>query len=111
MRFGRPSLLSRNGVTQQTEFPERNSRLTPALRMPLDTSELADVPILVVAHADKRLALEPMVGREHVAVGAIAHVVAVLFQPVGQWKLERQELARAERERVVDHADELRSRP
>ena len=49
------------------------------------------------------LHLQAAVGREHVAVGAIGHVVAVLLEPVGQRELERQELARAERERVVDH--------
>ena len=32
IRFGRPSLLSRYGVTQQTELPERNNTFTPASR-------------------------------------------------------------------------------
>ncbi len=107
MRLGRPSLPAGSGVTQQTVLPERNSRLTPASRIRSTLSELADVPVLVVADADERLALEAAVGREHVAIGTIGHVVAVLFEPVGQRKLERQELARAERERVVDDALEL----
>jgi hypothetical protein len=32
IRFGRPSRDARNGVTQQTALPDRNSRLTPASR-------------------------------------------------------------------------------
>ena len=32
MRFGAPVELSRSGVTQHTEFPEKNSKFTPASR-------------------------------------------------------------------------------
>ena len=108
IRLGRPSLLARNGVTQQMALPERNSRLTPVVAHPLDAPELPDVPVFVVADADERLALQAPVGREHVAVRAIGHVVAVLLEPVRQRELERQELARAERERIVDDACVLR---
>ena len=101
-----PAVVARrdSGVTQQIALPERNSRFTPASRIVVDALELADVPVLVVADADERLALQAVIGRDHVAVGAVGHVVAVLLEPVGQRELERQELARAERERVVDDA-------
>ena len=56
----------------------------------------------------KALHFRPAFGREHVAVRAVGHVVAVLFEPVGERELERQELARAEGERVVDDAVVLR---
>src|SRR5262245_39225577 len=38
---------------------------------PLDAAILPDVPVLIVADAEERLALEAPVGREHVAIGAI----------------------------------------
>jgi hypothetical protein len=69
---------------------------------------LADVPVLVVPHADPGLALQPPLGADHVAVGAIGHVVALLLEPVDQGELEGQELAGAKGEGVVDDARELR---
>ena len=63
MRLGRPSLLARKGVTQQIALPERNSRFTPASRMRLTLSKLADVPVFVVTDADEGLALQAAIGR------------------------------------------------
>ena len=57
--------------------------------------------------AEERLALQPAIGRDEIAVRDIRHVVTVLFEEVAERELERQELARADRERVVDDAAEL----
>ena len=108
MRLGRPSLLGLNGLTQQTELPERNSRFTPASRIFTTLSywrmsQYSSWPTLRNA-----LHFSPRSGAEHVAVGAVGHVVAVLLQPVGQRELERQELAGADRQRIVDDARVLR---
>ena len=69
---------------------------------------LRQVPVLVVADAEEHLAPRDLRRVQAVAVGAVGHVVAVLFQEVGQRLLEGQELAGADRQRVVDDARVLR---
>ncbi len=69
---------------------------------------LRQVPILIVTDADEGLAARELRRVETVAVAAIGHVIAVLFEEVGQRLLERQELAGADRERVVDDSGVLR---
>ena len=97
IRLGRPSRLGAERRDPADGVAREEQQVHAGVAHPLDAPELADVPVLVVADADERLALQAAIGREHVAVGAIGHVVAVLLEPVGQRELERQELARAER--------------
>ena len=108
MRLGRPSVLGAEGRHPADGVAREEQQVHARVAHRFDASILADVPVFVVADADERLALQAAVGREHVAVRAIGHVVAVLLEPVGERELERQELAGADRERVVDDAGELR---
>ncbi len=48
-----------------------------------------------------------MIGADHVAIRAVADVVAMLLEPISQGKLQRQKLPRADCQRVVHHAIEL----
>ena len=104
IRLGRPSLLGAERRDPADGVAREEQQVHAGVAHLLDAAELADVPVFVVADADERLALQAAVGREHVAVGAIGDVVAVLLEPVGERELEREELARADGERVVDDA-------
>ena len=108
MRLGRPSLAVAEGGDPANGVAGEKQQAHASVAHPLDAAELPDVPVFVVADAEECLAAQAAVGREHVAVRAIRHVVAVLLEPVSQRKLERQEFARAEGERVIDDAVMLR---
>ena len=88
IRFGRPSLLGAMRRHPADRVAREEQQVHAGVAHLLDAAELADVPVLVVADAEERLALQAAIGREHVAVGAVGHVVAVLLQPVGQRELE-----------------------
>ena len=54
---------------------------------------LLDVPILIMAHAQERLAFQASIRRQHIAVRAIRDVISLLFQPIRHGEFEAKPLA------------------
>ena len=91
MRLGFPPLLSEKGLTQHTELAERKRTFTPSSIIFLTLSywrisQYSSCPTLIRSCSASR-------SGEHVAVGAVGYIVALLLQPEAQRKLPAQELA------------------
>jgi len=64
--------------------------------------ELPPRPIFVMPHREEGLAAEHAIERSiHIFIGAVGHVITVLFQPEGEGELEEEELTGTEGQGVV----------
>lgn len=57
--------------------------------------------------ANEALALQAAIRRDHVAIATVGNIVSLLFEPICHRKLERQKLARTDRQWIIHYTIEL----